>query len=157
MQQGDIDRLRLAAVPAQVHWIAGRAIAESPQPLAVINPIDGSEITTIADGSARDMNIAVAAARSRFEDGAWSRAAPADRKKRMFRLAELLEKHAFELAVLGVRDNGTVDMAYKAEPLSAVQTFGYYAEAIDKVYARLRPRRLASSGSCTMSRLARSA
>ena len=35
---------------------------------------------------------------------------------------------------LGVRDNGTeINMAYKAEPLSAAATIRYYAEAIDKV------------------------
>ena len=43
-----------------------------------------------------------------------------------------------ELAVLGVRDNGTeINMAYKAEPGSAAGTFRYYAEAIDKVYGEI--------------------
>ena len=140
MQQADIDRLRAIPVPAQAHWIAGRAVAESVRPLAVISPIDGSQITTIADGSARDVEIAVAVARSRFEDGAWSRAAPLDRKRRMLKLADLIDQHALELAVLGVRDNGTeINMAYKAEPLSAAQTFRYYAEAIDKVYGEIAP------------------
>lgn len=140
MQQADIDRLRAKPVPAQLHWIAGRATAERPESLAVISPIDGAEITTITDGSARDVDIAVAIARSRFEDGAWSRAAPADRKKKMLGLADLIEQHALELAVLGVRDNGTeINMAYKAEPLSAAQTFRYYAEAIDKVYGEIAP------------------
>jgi 4-(gamma-glutamylamino)butanal dehydrogenase len=140
VQQADIDRLRGIAVPAQQHWIAGRASVESGAPLTVVSPIDGSQITTIADGSARDVEIAVAAARSRFEDGSWSRAAPADRKQRMLRLAGLIEEHALELAVLGVRDNGTeITMAYKAEPISAAQTFRYYAEAIDKVYGEIAP------------------
>ncbi len=45
-----------------------------------------------------------------------------------------------ELAVLGVRDNGTeIGMAYKAEPLSAAGTIRYYAEAIDKVYGEIAP------------------
>jgi gamma-glutamyl-gamma-aminobutyraldehyde dehydrogenase len=140
VQQADIDRLRKNPVPARAHWIGGRAVAEQGASLPVISPIDGSQITTIADGSARDVEIAVATARSRFDDGAWSRAAPADRKKRMLKLADLIEQHALELAVLGVRDNGTeINMAYKAEPLSAAQTFRYYAEAIDKVYGEIAP------------------
>ena len=54
--------------------------------------------------------------------------------------AELIEKHALEIAVLGVRDNGTeIGMAYKAEPLSAAGTIRYYAEAIDKVYGEIAP------------------
>jgi 4-(gamma-glutamylamino)butanal dehydrogenase len=58
----------------------------------------------------------------------------------MHRIADLIEKHALELAVLGVRDNGTeISMALKAEPGSAAGTFRYYAEAIDKVYGEIAP------------------
>ena len=56
------------------------------------------------------------------------------------RLADLIDRHALELAVLGVRDNGTeISMALKAEPGSAAQTFRYYAEALDKVYGEIAP------------------
>ena len=66
--------------------------------------------------------------------------APAGRKKVLHRLADLIEKHALELAVLGVRDNGTeIGMALKAEPGSAAGTFRYYAEALDKVYGEIAP------------------
>jgi len=52
----------------------------------------------------------------------------------------LIETHALEIAVLGVRDNGTeISMAYKAEPLSAVGTIRFYAEAIDKIYGEVAP------------------
>ena len=45
-----------------------------------------------------------------------------------------------ELAVLGVRDNGTeISMAIKAEPMSAANTIRYYAEAIDKIYGEVAP------------------
>ena len=58
----------------------------------------------------------------------------------MTRLAELIEANALELAVLGVRDNGTeISMALRAEPGSAAATFRYYAEAIDKVYGQVAP------------------
>lgn len=80
------------------------------------------------------------AARRAFEDGRWSRAAPAYRKKVLHKLADLIERHALELAVLGVRDNGTeIGMALKAEPGSAAGTFRYYAEALDKVYGEIAP------------------
>ena len=56
----------------------------------------------------------------------------------MLRIADLIESHADELAVLGVRDNGTeIGMALKAEPLSAAGTVRYYAEALDKVRRRI--------------------
>jgi len=58
----------------------------------------------------------------------------------LHRLADLIEEHALELAVLGVRDNGTeIGMALKAEPGSAAGTFRYYAEALDKVYGEIAP------------------
>jgi acyl-CoA reductase-like NAD-dependent aldehyde dehydrogenase len=53
-----------------------------------------------------DVARACASARAAFEDGRWSRLAPAARKAVLHRLADLIEKHAVELAVLGVRDNG---------------------------------------------------
>jgi gamma-glutamyl-gamma-aminobutyraldehyde dehydrogenase len=62
------------------------------------------------------------------------------RKKLMLAWADLIEKHAIELAVLGVRDNGTeISMAFKAEPMSAANTIRYYAEAIDKIYGEVAP------------------
>ena len=65
---------------------------------------------------------------------------PAGRKAVLHRLADLIEKNSLELAVLGVRDNGTdIGMALKAEPGSAAGTFRYYAEAIDKVYGEIAP------------------
>jgi gamma-glutamyl-gamma-aminobutyraldehyde dehydrogenase len=106
----------------------------------VISPIDGRVLTSIAEGGGEDVDLAVAAARRAFAAGRWSRAAPAERKKVMHRIADLIEKHALELAVLGVRDNGTeISMALKAEPGSAAGTFRYYAEAIDKVYGEIAP------------------
>ena len=82
----------------------------------------------------------MASARAAFDDGRWSRMAPAGRKKVLHRLADLIERDALELAVLGVRDNGTeISMAIKAEAGSAAATFRYYAEALDKVYGEIAP------------------
>ncbi len=62
------------------------------------------------------------------------------RKKVLHKLADLIEQNALDLAVLGVRDNGTeLNMALKAEPGSAAGTFRYYAEALDKVYGEIAP------------------
>lgn len=90
--------------------------------------------------SAADVDRAVASARRAFEDGRWSRLAPAARKKVLHAIADRIEAEALELAVLGIRDNGTeFNMAYKAEPGSAAGTFRYYAEAIDKVGGEIAP------------------
>jgi len=86
------------------------------------------------------MTRAIAAARVAFDDGRWSRMPPAMRKKVLHKLADLIERDALLLAVLGVRDNGTeITMAIKAEAGSAAATFRYYAEVIDKVYGEIAP------------------
>lgn len=66
--------------------------------------------------------------------------APAGRKKVLHKIADIIERDALALTVLGVRDNGTeINMALKAEAGSAAGTFRYYAEAIDKVYGEIAP------------------
>ncbi|KRB55150.1 aldehyde dehydrogenase [Rhizobium sp. Root708] len=139
--QEKIDQLRSQTVAPQALFIGGAwQAAEGAATLDVISPIDGQRLTTIADAGPRDIDRAVQAARTAFEEGTWSRAAPAERKKVLLKIADLIEKNALELAVLGVRDNGTeISMALKAEPGSAVGTFRYYAEAIDKVYGEIAP------------------
>ncbi|WP_137931321.1 aldehyde dehydrogenase [Mesorhizobium comanense] len=141
ISQTSIDTLRKAEIGARGLFIDGAQTAgTSGESLAVTSPIDGRAFASIADGNAADVDRAVKSARKAFEKGSWSRAAPALRKKVLTRFAELIEKHVDELAVLGVRDNGTeIGMAYKAEPLSAAGTFRYYAEAIDKVYGEIAP------------------
>lgn len=136
-----IGRLRNTEVGVRGLFIGGINVpGETGATLPVISPIDGRQFAEIADGGKADIDRAVAAARAAFDKGTWSRAAPAFRKKVLTRLAELVEIHGDELAVLGVRDNGTeIGMAYKAEPLSAAGTIRYYAEAIDKVYGEIAP------------------
>ena len=141
MTQDQIDLLRHKPVAPGKLFIGGQFVsAADGQMLDVISPIDGRAFTTIARGAARDADAAVSAARRAFDGGKWSRAAPAERKKVLLRIAERIEAEALALAVLGVRDNGTeISMALKAEPLSAAATFRYYAEAIDKVYGEIAP------------------
>jgi 4-(gamma-glutamylamino)butanal dehydrogenase len=141
MQQARIDTLRTQPVAPQGLLIGGaRQAAAAGATLPVISPIDGTELTTIADAGPADIDAAVAAARAAFARGIWAKAAPGERKRVLTRLAELIEAHVLELAVLGVRDNGTeIAMALRAEPGSAAATFRYYAEAIDKTFGEIAP------------------
>ena len=141
MNQDQINTLRAQPVSPQHHLIEGKAVpASDGQTMAVISPIDGSVLTTIARGTAADMDDAIRSARAAFEDGRWASQPPAARKKVLLKWADLIEAHALELAVLGVRDNGTeIAMALKAEPGSAAATIRYYAEALDKVYGEIAP------------------
>jgi gamma-glutamyl-gamma-aminobutyraldehyde dehydrogenase len=138
--QTAIDRLAAAPVAPGRLLIGGDWVDGGGAPLPVLSPIDGVQITTLAGADAADVARAAASARAAFEDGRWSRRSPSERKAVLLRLADLIDRHALELAVLGVRDNGTeIGMALKAEPGSAAATFRYYAEAIDKVYGEIAP------------------
>lgn len=140
LTQADIDTLAAAPVPAGRLLIDGVWAEGGAAPLEVLSPINGQHLTTIASATEADVARATAAARRAFDDGRWSRQSPSARKAVLLRLAALIEAHANELAVLGVRDNGTeIGMALRAEPLSAAQTFRWYAEALDKLYGEIAP------------------
>lgn len=141
MDQKKIDTLRAQPVPAFSHLIDGKHVSASDGgTMDILSPIDGSVLTTTAKGTAADMEAAIASARAAFEDRRWAGQPPAARKKVLMKWADLIEANALELAVLGVRDNGTeISMALKAEPGSAAATIRYYAEALDKIYGEIAP------------------
>ena len=141
MDQPTIDALRAHPVPPRAHLIGGVSVAASDgEMMDVVSPIDGRILTQIAKGTAADMDAAVASARAAFDDGRWADQPPAARKKVLMKWADLIDANALDLAVLGVRDNGTeIAMAIKAEPGSAAGTIRYYAEALDKIYGEIAP------------------
>jgi len=83
-------------------WVA----ASSGDTLAVIDPATGQTISQVPDSGTRDVDAAVKAARSAFEQGPWQRMRPAERERLMHRLADLMEDHADTLAELESIDNG---------------------------------------------------
>ena len=105
-----------------------------------INPATGEVLTHVAECDAEDINRAVIAGRNAFEDGRWSRMAPADRKAVMLKLADLIRDNLEEMALLDSLDMGKLvtDAATIDAPGSA-SFFQWYAEAIDKVYDEVAP------------------
>ena len=141
MDQSKIDALRAAPVAPRLHLIDGKSVPASDGCMMdIISPLDGQVLTRAAKGTVADMDAAIASARAAFTDRRWAGQPPAARKKVLMKWADLIEAHALELAVLGVRDNGTeISMALKAEPGSAAATIRYYAEALDKIYGEIAP------------------
>ncbi|MCC8395856.1 aldehyde dehydrogenase family protein [Paraburkholderia sp. MMS20-SJTR3] len=90
----------------------------------VIDPSTGRVIARAAAGTAHDVDLAVRAARRAFDSGPWSTARPAERAKLLWRLADLLDQHADELALLETLNTGkplkiarAFDVAHAAECL----------------------------------------
>jgi phenylacetaldehyde dehydrogenase len=80
--------------------------SSSGKTLPVYDPATGREMTRVADAGAKDVDRAVAAARSAFESGPWPEMSPAAREALLWKLADLIDQHAAELAELESLDNG---------------------------------------------------
>src|SRR4051794_33041504 len=65
--------------------------ATSGRTFASKSPVDGKTLAEIAEGDARDVDLAVAAARKAFE-GPWRRTKPFDRQAMLLKLADLVER-----------------------------------------------------------------
>jgi len=103
-------------------------------------PIDNSLIGYIADGDARDVDAAVKVARDTFEAGIWSQLSPSERKKVMIRWSQLLEEHSEELAALDCVDAGKpITECLNTDMPATIDTFYWYAEAIDKLFGKVAP------------------
>ncbi len=84
------------------HW----KYAASGKTFAVYDPASGVPIAEVAEGEAADIDQAVRAARAAFDDGPWRRMLPSERSKLLWKLADLIEKNAEELAQLDALNNG---------------------------------------------------
>jgi len=142
-------------IPARAHWeslstsldlrtrafIGGRFVdAASGETFDDISPRDGHVVAKIAAGDTEDVDRAVRAARTAFEDGGWSRAAPRSRKRVLRRLAELLRSNVEEMALLETIDVGKpIRESLRTDIPSAAFTYEWYGEAIDKMYDEVAP------------------
>jgi aldehyde dehydrogenase (NAD+) len=100
--------LRPAFLDGQVKglFIDGKSRpALSGKSFDTINPSTGEVLAQVAQAGSEDIDLAVAAARRAFE-GEWARFKPFDRQQVMLRLADLVEKHYDELAMLDTLDMG---------------------------------------------------
>ena len=102
--------------------------------IPVIDPATGDEVASIADASRADVDKAVAAAREAFERGPWANMLPAHREALIWRLADLIDQHADELAELESIDNGkTKQMAGIVDVPGARNYFRYMAGWATKI------------------------
>ena len=108
--------------------------AKSGRVFETINPETGSPLTSIAEGDAADVDLAVAAARRAFDSSAWTLMTPHDRTRALLRIADKLECHSDELAALESLDNGMPLWYSTAMLANVVQTFRYYAGWPTKIH-----------------------
>jgi len=113
--------------------------AASGETFTTTNPATGEALAEVASCDAADAELAVGHARAAFEAGEWSRLAPGRRKKVLLRLADLLEAHKHELALLDTLDMGKPVASSLGDMAGAIACFRYQAECIDKLYGEVAP------------------
>ncbi len=135
--------MAIAALPTfrTQAFIDGRFVdAASGETFETENPATGKVIAHVAAGGSEDIDRAVGAARRAFDDGRWSKQAPADRKQTLLRLADRIEANAEELATLDSIEAGKPISDNRAGDLpETIRTFRWFAEAADKVFDAVAP------------------
>ena len=114
--------------------------AASGKTFDTVNPANGKVITSIASCGTEEVEEAVKAARAAFDSGKWSRIAPEERKKMLFKFADLIEQNATELAVMESIDSGKpICDTVEGDVPETVECFRFAAEAIDKINDEITP------------------
>ncbi|HKT96354.1 MAG TPA: aldehyde dehydrogenase [Paraburkholderia sp.] len=122
-------------------FIAGeRCRAASGETFATLNPASGKALAEVAKCSDKDVDRAVVAARNAFESGVWSKAAPAHRKAVLLRLAQLIDEHTEELALLEALEAGKpIGECLGLDIPESAACIRWHAEVTDKRYDALSP------------------
>ncbi len=116
--------------------------AEDGRTFDDVNPATGELTAKVASGGPADVDRAVHAARGAFEDGRWRNMPPRARGQALLRLAELLETHGDELALLETVDIGKPLRYTKRVDLDQAQyTMRWFGELADKLYDFVAPTR----------------
>ncbi|MBB6581153.1 aldehyde dehydrogenase [Ralstonia solanacearum] len=131
---------RKMALPTQAFIDGAFVCSVSGNTFQTTNPATGEVLAEIAACDARDVDIAVARAKAAFEDGRWHRRSPGQRKATLLRFADLLERHAHELAVMESLDSGKPIRECQATDIpETIHTIRWHAELIDKIYDSTAP------------------
>ncbi|MEC7803241.1 MAG: aldehyde dehydrogenase family protein [Pseudomonadota bacterium] len=100
----------------------------------IFDPSTGAVIAKAAAGNATDVDRAVSAASRTFDQKTWRGITPAQRAKIMWRIADLMEENAEELAELEMFDTGKSRTGVQTgEVPFAAECFRYYAGWCTKI------------------------
>jgi phenylacetaldehyde dehydrogenase len=114
--------------------------AQSGETFNVENPATEAVIARVARGGAADVDLAVAAARTAFENGPWQRFTPSERGKLIWNLADAIEAEAEAFAQVECLDNGKpLAVARAADVPLTVDHFRYYAGWATKIEGETIP------------------
>ncbi len=97
------ESVKVEIAPSYGHFINGK-FTKPGKTFATINPATEETLSMVSEGSARDVNKAVAAAREALPK--WAKLKPTERAKYLFRIARRIQERAREIAILETKDGG---------------------------------------------------
>jgi betaine-aldehyde dehydrogenase len=110
------------------HYINGTWVSPaSSETFSVINPATEELIAEIPAGNSVDIDTAVKAARTAFDQGPWPRLSGAERAVYLRKIADIITRRLDELANLEVLDNGKPYPEAKWDIEDTAATFEFYA------------------------------
>lgn len=134
------DKAKNSAIEARLFINGAYCDAADNSMFETVNPATRQTLANVARGKQADVDRAVHAAREVFERGDWSQASPAQRKAVLNTLADLMERHSEELALLETLDTGKpIRHSLRDDIPGAARAIRWYAEAADKVYGEVAP------------------
>jgi gamma-glutamyl-gamma-aminobutyraldehyde dehydrogenase/4-guanidinobutyraldehyde dehydrogenase/NAD-dependent aldehyde dehydrogenase len=133
-------RAKALAIDGRAFIGGVRMPAAAGQTFECFSPIDNRKLTDVASCQEVDVNLAVACARTAFNDRRWAGLSPRERKQIMIRFADLLLANKDELALLETLDMGKpISASLSVDVNSAANSLRWFGEAIDKVYDEIAP------------------
>lgn len=100
-----------------------------------INPSTEKPIVALHEGTEKDIDLAVAAARKAFE-GSWRKVAPTVRGQLLLKLADLFERDTDILAAIESLDNGKAISMAKIDVANSAACLRYYGGWADKIHGQ---------------------
>jgi acyl-CoA reductase-like NAD-dependent aldehyde dehydrogenase len=112
----------------------------SGQTFDVLNPTDGSTLAKVGAAGAADVDAAVKVARRAFGDPSWAKMPASERGRVLWRIADLIEKNAEELATIETLNQGkTLREATRGDLPPCIDIFRYYAGFTTKIHGETIP------------------
>jgi aminomuconate-semialdehyde/2-hydroxymuconate-6-semialdehyde dehydrogenase len=106
-----------------------------------VSPIDNTVVAVVAEGSAADADRAVEAARLAFDDGPWPRMSPAERRRILYRAADLIEERLDHLAAWETRDMGKPIAEARAKDVPrTAYNFRFFADHAEQAHTEAFPK-----------------
>jgi 5-carboxymethyl-2-hydroxymuconic-semialdehyde dehydrogenase len=122
------------SVGPQLHYIGGEfrpGLAGGT--FETLSPMTNQPIARVAEGLEADVDLAVKAARSSFDEGPWPRMKAAERAALLRRIAGAIREHADEFIGLEILDIGMPIAQMRGLAARAAENFDYFAGVITEL------------------------